>query len=31
MIDEVVPMARAADAHTRMEANENVGKIVLSW
>lgn len=31
VIDEVVPMARAADAHTRMEANENVGKIVLSW
>ena len=30
-IDRVFPAARAADAHRRMEANENFGKIVLVW
>lgn len=30
-IDRVFPAARAADAHRRMEANENFGKIVLAW
>ena len=30
-IDRVFPAARAADAHRRMEANENFGKIVLEW
>jgi putative PIG3 family NAD(P)H quinone oxidoreductase len=31
VIDEVLPIERAAAAHARMEANENVGKIVLVW
>ncbi len=31
VIDEVFPMARAADAHAHMEANANIGKIVLRW
>lgn len=30
-IDRVFPAARVADAHRRMEANENFGKIVLVW
>jgi putative PIG3 family NAD(P)H quinone oxidoreductase len=30
VIDSVFPLARAADAHRRMESNENVGKIVLA-
>ncbi len=30
VIDSVVPLAEAAKAHERMEANANVGKIVLS-
>lgn len=30
-IDRVFPAARVADAHRRMEANENFGKIVLAW
>lgn len=30
-MDRVFPAARAADAHRRMEANENFGKIVLVW
>ena len=29
MVDSVVPLARAADAHTMMEAGAHVGKIVL--
>jgi len=29
-IDETFPLARAADAHRRMEAGEHVGKIVLT-
>jgi NADPH:quinone reductase len=29
VIDEVLPLERAAEAHARMEANANVGKIVL--
>ncbi len=30
-IDRVFPAAQVADAHRRMEANENFGKIVLTW
>ena len=30
VIDDVLPLADAARAHARMEANENVGKIVLT-
>ncbi len=30
-MDRVFPAARAADAHRRMEANRNFGKIVLVW
>ncbi len=30
-IDRVYPAARAADAHRRMEANRNFGKMVLTW
>lgn len=30
VIDSVFPLARAADAHRRMEAGEHVGKIVLT-
>lgn len=30
-IDRIFPATRAADAHRRMEANENFGKIVLEW
>jgi len=30
-IDRVFPAARAADAHRHMEANENFGKILLTW
>jgi NADPH:quinone reductase-like Zn-dependent oxidoreductase len=29
VIDSVFPLARAADAHRRMESGEHVGKIVL--
>jgi len=31
VIDVVLPMDQIAQAHTRMEQNENVGKIVLRW
>jgi putative PIG3 family NAD(P)H quinone oxidoreductase len=31
VIDVVLPMDQIAQAHTRMEASENVGKIVLRW
>ena len=31
VIDGVLPATRAADAHHRMEANENFGKIVMVW
>lgn len=31
VVDTVLPMAQCADAHARMEANANVGKIVLRW
>ena len=31
VIDRIFPAARVADAHRRMEANENFGKIVLAW
>jgi len=31
VIDRVVPMAEVAEAHARMERNENVGKIVMVW
>ncbi|MFN7988191.1 MAG: NAD(P)H-quinone oxidoreductase [Thermoanaerobaculia bacterium] len=30
LVDAVFPLARAGDAHRRMAANENVGKIVLT-
>lgn len=30
-LDSVFPAAEAADAHRRMEANRNFGKIVLTW
>ena len=30
-MDRVYPAAQVADAHRRMEANENFGKIVLVW
>lgn len=30
LVDSVFPLERAADAHRRMAANENVGKIVLT-
>ncbi|MGH7550584.1 MAG: zinc-binding dehydrogenase [Gemmatimonadota bacterium] len=30
-MDETFPMERAADAHRRMEANQNFGKSVLRW
>jgi len=31
VIDRVLPIAELADAHARMEADDNVGKIVLRW
>jgi len=31
IIDRVLPMTQVAEAHRAMEANENVGKIVLTW
>ena len=31
VIDRVFHVARAADAHRRMEANRNFGKIVMVW
>jgi len=31
IIDEVLPMSEAQDAHHRMEANETFGKLVLTW
>jgi NADPH2:quinone reductase len=31
VIDTVLPMSEVAAAHARMEANANVGKIVLRW
>jgi len=30
VVDQVFPLSHAAQAHERMEANENFGKIVLS-
>ena len=29
VMDETFPLARAADAHRRMEAGDHIGKIVL--
>jgi len=29
VVDTVFPLASAADAHARMERNENIGKIIL--
>jgi NADPH:quinone reductase-like Zn-dependent oxidoreductase len=29
--DKVLPTAEAAESHRIVEANENVGKIVLAW
>lgn len=31
VIDRIYPVQDAAEAHLRMEANENFGKIVLAW
>jgi NADPH:quinone reductase len=31
VVDSVIPMAQVADAHRRMESNETVGKVVLTW
>ena len=31
VIDRMVPASEAAEAHARMEANENFGKILLEW
>lgn len=31
VIDEIMPMADCAKAHARMEANANIGKLVLTW
>lgn len=31
VVDRVFPVSRAADAHQRMEANRNFGKIVMVW
>ncbi|MGD2044860.1 MAG: NAD(P)H-quinone oxidoreductase [Gemmatimonadota bacterium] len=31
VVDRVFPAAEAAQAHARMEANENFGKILLEW
>ena len=31
VIDRVFPVERAAEAHRRMEANRNFGKIVMAW
>jgi tumor protein p53-inducible protein 3 len=31
VVDSTFPMARVSDAHARMEANTNAGKIVLVW
>jgi NADPH2:quinone reductase len=31
VIDSVMPMREAADAHARMEADETVGKLLLAW
>ena len=31
IIDTVMPIAQAADAHRMMEENRNAGKIVLAW
>ena len=31
VVDRVYPVSRAADAHRRMEANRNFGKIVMVW
>jgi NADPH:quinone reductase len=31
VVDEVLPMEEVREAHRRMEANRNVGKIVLRW
>jgi NADPH:quinone reductase-like Zn-dependent oxidoreductase len=31
IIDDVLPMTEIQTAHTRMDANETFGKLVLSW
>ena len=31
VIDRVLPMRDLAAAHARMEADDNVGKIILAW
>jgi NADPH:quinone reductase-like Zn-dependent oxidoreductase len=30
VVDSTFPLARAADAHRRMESSRNVGKIILT-
>jgi NADPH:quinone reductase-like Zn-dependent oxidoreductase len=30
IIDSVLPLAKAADAHARMETSEHIGKILLA-
>lgn len=31
IVDSVLPADRAAEAHRRMESNQNAGKIILTW
>ena len=31
VIDAVLPMAACAEAHARVERDDNVGKVVLAW
>ena len=31
VIDTILPADEAADAHRRMESNENFGKILIAW
>jgi len=30
IVDSVFPLAQAAEAHRRMESNQNIGKIILA-
>jgi len=31
VIHQVFPAAQAAEAHTLMESNQHIGKLVLTW